>query len=138
MPELMEALDAVVAETKADKARLYITGQSMGGMGTWGTIAEHADKFAAAAPVCGIWQPADASKMNGVAIWAFHGGDDKTVPVAGSRDMIDALKKADGATRWWMCSSPVRMRRAIWKASSGSNNSAMARGGNTPAADQRA
>lgn len=94
MPELMEALDAVVVETKADKSRLYITGQSMGGMGTWGTIAEHADKFAAAVPVCGIWQPADALKMNGVAIWAFHGGDDKTVPVTGSRDMIEALKKA--------------------------------------------
>ena len=94
MAELMEALDAVIAETKADKSRLYITGQSMGGMGTWGTIAEHAGKFAAAVPVCGIWQPADASKMNGVAIWAFHGGDDKTVPVTGSRDMIAALKKA--------------------------------------------
>ncbi|MBX7211646.1 MAG: prolyl oligopeptidase family serine peptidase [Verrucomicrobiaceae bacterium] len=94
MPELMEALDAVIAETKADKSRLYITGQSMGGMGTWGTIAEHAAKFAAAVPVCGIWQPADAPKMNGVAIWAFHGGNDKTVPVTGSRDMIDALKKA--------------------------------------------
>lgn len=95
MPEMMEALDAVITETKADKSRLYVTGQSMGGMGTWGTIAEHADKFAAAVPVCGIWQTADAPKMNGVAVWAFHGGDDKTVPVAGSRDMIEALKKAD-------------------------------------------
>lgn len=94
MPELMEALDAVVKATKADAKRLYITGQSMGGMGTWGIIASHADKFAAAVPVCGLWQAADAAKMNGVAIWAFHGADDKTVPVAGSRDMIEALKKA--------------------------------------------
>lgn len=94
MPELMEALDAVVAETKADSKRLYLTGQSMGGMGTWGIIAEHAAKFAAAVPVCGIWQPADAPKMNGVPIWCFHGADDKTVPVSGSRDMIEALKKA--------------------------------------------
>lgn len=94
MPELMEALDAVVAETKADAKRLYLTGQSMGGMGTWGIIAEHAAKFAAAVPVCGIWQPTDAAKMNGVAIWCFHGADDNTVPVSGSRDMIEALKKA--------------------------------------------
>lgn len=94
MPELIEALDAVVAETKADAKRLYLTGQSMGGMGTWGIIAEHASKFAAAVPVCGIWQPADAPKMNGVAIWAFHGADDETVPVSGSRDMIEALRKA--------------------------------------------
>lgn len=69
MPEMMEALDAVVAETKADKKRLYVTGQSMGGMGTWGVIAEHGAKFAAAIPVCGIWRPEDAAKMNGVAIW---------------------------------------------------------------------
>jgi len=95
MPELMEALDAVIAETKADSTRIYITGQSMGGVGSWGIIASHADKFAAAVPVCGIWEPGDAPKMNGVPIWAFHGADDQTVPVSGSRDMIAALKKAE-------------------------------------------
>lgn len=94
MPELMEALDSVIADTKADTKRIYLTGQSMGGMGTWGIIAEHAAKFAAAVPVCGLWKPEEAPKMNGVAIWAFHGADDKTVPVSGSRDMIEALKKA--------------------------------------------
>jgi predicted peptidase len=77
-----------------DPTRVYVTGQSMGGVGTWGIIAKHADRFAAAVPVCGIWSPEDAPKMNGVAIWAFHGDKDPTVPVAGSRDMIAALKKA--------------------------------------------
>jgi len=95
MPELMEALAAVIAEVKADPARIYLTGQSMGGVGTWGLLASHADKFAAAAPVCGIWKPDDAPKMTGVSIWAFHGADDPTVPVSGSRDMIAALKKAE-------------------------------------------
>ena len=94
MPELIETLDAVIAETKADAARIYITGQSMGGIGTWGAIARHPQKFAAAIPVCGIWQTEDAGKMNGVAIWAFHGDQDDAVPVTGSRDMIAALKKA--------------------------------------------
>ncbi len=94
MPEMMEALDAVITETKADKKRLYVTGQSMGGMGTWGVIAEQAARFAAAIPVCGIWRPEDAAKMNGVAIWCFHGADDKLVPVTASRDMLAALKKA--------------------------------------------
>ena len=94
LPELMEALEAVIAETKADSTRIYITGQSMGGVGSWGIIAQHADKFAAAVPVCGIWEPGDAPKMNGVPVWAFHGADDPTVPVSGSRDMIAALKKA--------------------------------------------
>lgn len=95
MPELMEMLDAVIVEFKADPARIYVTGQSLGGVGSWGLIASHAEKFAAAVPVCGIWEPADAAKMNGVAIWAFHGADDPTVPVSGSRDMIAALKKAE-------------------------------------------
>ena len=94
MPELLEAVDSVVKELAVDPTRVYVTGQSMGGVGTWGLIAAHADRFAAAVPVCGIWQPEDAPKMNGVAIWAFHGGKDPTVPVSGSRDMIAALKKA--------------------------------------------
>jgi predicted peptidase len=92
--ELMEALDTVIQMTKADPNRIYVTGQSMGGYGTWGLLSLHADKFAAAVPVCGGWKPDDASKMNGVAVWAFHGADDPTVPVSASRDMIAALKAA--------------------------------------------
>lgn len=94
LPELLESLDAVIAEFNVDPARVYVTGQSMGGVGTWGLLAGHGDRFAAAVPVCGIWSPQDAAKMNGVAIWAFHGDMDPTVPVSGSRDMIAALKKA--------------------------------------------
>jgi len=91
---LLEALDAVIKESSVDPSRVYVTGQSMGGIGTWGILAKHADRFAAAVPVCGNWSPDDAAKMNGVAIWAFHGDMDPTVPVAGSREMIAALKKA--------------------------------------------
>jgi predicted peptidase len=92
--ELLEALEAVIKEASVDPDRVYVTGQSMGGIGTWGLIARHADRFAAAVPVCGIWPPEDAAKMSGVAIWAFHGEQDPTVPVTGSRNMIEALKKA--------------------------------------------
>lgn len=94
LPELLEALDAVIKETAVDPNRIYLTGQSMGGIGTWGIIAKHAGRFAAAVPICGNWSPADADKMNGVGIWAFHGDMDPTVPVTGSRNMIAALKKA--------------------------------------------
>jgi predicted peptidase len=94
LPELLEALDSVAKEAAVDPSRIYVTVQSMGGIGTWGLIARHADRFAAAVPVCGIWSPEDAAKMNGVAIWAFHGDRDPTVPVSGSRDMIAALRKA--------------------------------------------
>ena len=109
LPELLEALDSVVKENSVDPARIYVTGQSMGGIGTWGLIAKHADRFTAAVPVCGIWSPEDAGKMNGVAIWAFHGDKDPTVPVTGSRDMIAArerkpLSRQRLSTRNWPAS----------------------------------
>ena len=60
-------------------------------------IASHPDRIAAAVPVCGMWKPDEAAKMKSVPVWAFHGADDPTVPVSGSREMIAALKTA-GAT----------------------------------------
>lgn len=100
MPELMEALDGVIYEHQGDPARVYVTGQSMGGVGTWGMIAEHANRFAAAVPVCGLWVTEDAVKMKSVPVWAFHGADDEMVPVAGSRDMIAALKAAGAEPKY--------------------------------------
>jgi predicted peptidase len=97
MPELMEMLDAVIKETGADPQRIYLTGQSMGGVGTWGLLAAHSEKFAAAVPVCGYWLAEDAAKMAAVPIWTFHGAKDQTVPIDGTRNMEAALKAA-GAT----------------------------------------
>lgn len=100
MPELLGALDDVVARQPIDVNRIYVTGQSMGGVGTWGLIAAQPDRFAAAVPVCGIWTPPDAPKMARVPIWAFHGKTDPTVPVSGSRDMIAALKAAGASPKY--------------------------------------
>lgn len=100
MPELIEMLDAVIREHGGDAQRVYVTGQSMGGVGTWGLIAAHPDRFAAAVPVCGMWNAEDAAKMKSVPVWAFHGADDATVPVAGSRDMIAALKAAGASPNY--------------------------------------
>jgi predicted peptidase len=100
LPELLAALDAVMSELPVDPTRVYITGQSMGGIGTWGIIVAHPERFAAAIPVCGHWQPDDARKIASIPIWAFHGEKDPTVPVAGSRNMIAALKTAGAAPRY--------------------------------------
>jgi dienelactone hydrolase len=99
-PELMATLDALVQKYAIDPTRIYLTGQSMGGVGTWGLIAAHPQRFAAAVPVCGLWNPADARKMLEVPIWAFHGARDNAVPVSGSRDMIEALRKVGGKPRY--------------------------------------
>jgi len=100
LPELLGALAAVMREQPVDPTRVYLTGQSIGGIGTWGIIAAHPERFAAAVPVCGFWQPADARKITSIPIWAFHGENDPTVPVAGSRDMISALKAAGATPRY--------------------------------------
>lgn len=100
MPELMEAIDDLVSKLPIDEDRIYLTGQSMGGVGAWATIAAHAKRFAAAAPVCGMWNPEDAAKMKDLPIWAFHGEKDTTVPVDGSRRMITAIKEAGGNPKY--------------------------------------
>lgn len=100
MAELLGALEAVVRELPVDPDRVYVTGQSMGGVGTWGLLAHKPHLFAAAAPVCGVWPPDDAPKMTRVPVWAFHGEKDPTVSVEGSRRMVAALKAAGASPRY--------------------------------------
>ncbi|HWD87166.1 MAG TPA: hypothetical protein VG367_03500 [Mucilaginibacter sp.] len=79
-----------------DVKRRYITGVSRGGYGTWEFICTRPDLFAAAVPVCGGGDPGLASKIVNMPVWAFHGKNDRNVPVSGSRNMISAIKKAGG------------------------------------------
>ena len=93
----LEAVESAAAEFKVDSDRVYVMGLSMGGFGTWDAIARHPEQFAAAVPICGSGDPSAAGRIKPVAVWAFHGGADTTVPTQGTRDMAEALKKA-GAT----------------------------------------
>jgi dienelactone hydrolase len=83
-----------------DPHRLYITGLSMGGYGTWDAIERWPDYFAAAAPLAGAGDPSKASRLVNLPIWAFHGSGDGDVPVSSSRDMIEAIKVAGGHPRY--------------------------------------
>jgi predicted esterase len=100
VPLVMEAIDALEAEFSIDKKRRYISGESMGGYGTWHFIVMYPEKFAAAIPIAGYCAPELAPKITGVAIWVFHGKEDRSVPVRYSRDIIKALKKAGGDPRY--------------------------------------
>jgi predicted peptidase len=77
--------------------RLYVTGLSMGGYGTWDIIERWPTLFAAAVPLSGAGDPSRAAVLAKLPIWAFHGSGDTTVPVSGSRDMIAAIRKAGGS-----------------------------------------
>ena len=89
-------LDKVIKEYRVDKDRVYLTGLSMGGFGTWALAAAHPEKFAAIAPICGGGNPGDAKKLVKLPIWVFHGAKDPTVPLRRSEEMVEALKAAGG------------------------------------------
>ena len=71
----------------------------MGGYGTWDLVARRPELFAAAIPVSGGGDPAQAEKLAKLSIWAFHGDADPLVSVERSRDMIAAIKKAGGKAK---------------------------------------
>ena len=80
MALVMELIDQVIDKYPINKRRIYVTGLSMGGYGTWDLISRWPDKFAAAAPICGGGDENQASKLINMPIWVFHGSDDRTVP----------------------------------------------------------
>jgi predicted peptidase len=93
---ILDILEATKKDYKVDANRLYCTGLSMGGYGTWMLAAKHPKLFAAIAPVCGGGNPADAEKLKDIPIWNFHGDKDTAVPIKRSQEMIDAIKAAGG------------------------------------------
>lgn len=86
-------LKEIVANYRVDTDRLYLTGLSMGGFGSWKLATEYPTRFAAVAPVCGKGDPTKAKLIKDLPIWVFHGAKDPVVPIANSKDMVDALKQ---------------------------------------------
>lgn len=93
----LELTDATLKELPIDPERVYVTGLSMGGYGTFDALVRRPDLFAGAIAVCGAGDPSKAKSIAHIPVWAWHGDKDTAVPVQGSRDMVEALKKA-GAT----------------------------------------
>jgi predicted peptidase len=108
----MSALDRTIAEFNGDRTRIYLTGMSMGGYGSWNLALEHPDRFAALVVICGgltqhggretLQQPprtagaADpyavaAKALRHIPIRIYHGADDNVVPPSESRQMNEAL-----------------------------------------------
>jgi predicted peptidase len=98
---LLPLLNEITKKYKVDTARIYLTGSSMGGYGTWELGLSYPEKFAALAPICGGGQMitlilASREKpqaLKTLPVWAFHGAKDPVVPIEETQRMIDALKK---------------------------------------------
>ncbi len=97
---VLEAMGALEKEFSVDEKRRYILGVSGGGFGSWHFISTRPFLFAAAIPICGGGNPKLAQRLVTVPIWAFHGDQDRLAPVSGSRDMIEAIKKAGGDPKY--------------------------------------
>jgi len=107
--QALASLDQSIKEFHTDPDRVYLTGLSMGGYGSWALLQEYPGKFAAAVVICGGIVPPPAAKMPtppgddpygdaakkigaSVPLWVFHGGADPVVPVTESRKIVEALK----------------------------------------------
>lgn len=96
----LEALvDHVAAKYRVDPDRIYITGLSMGGYGTWALAQRHPERYAAVVPICGGGEVRHAPGLRDLPLWAFHGAKDFTVPLKRSQEMIDAITAAGGAPK---------------------------------------
>ena len=93
---VLKLLDHITKSFPVDTTRIYLTGLSMGGYGTWKMAAENPDLFAAVSPICGRGNPADAAKLVNLPIWVFHGTEDTAVLYRHSDDMVRAIRKAGG------------------------------------------
>jgi predicted peptidase len=93
-------LDQVVETYGVDVDRMYLTGNSMGGYGTWGMAMQYPDRFAAIAPICGGGLTEEICVLKDVPVWAFHGKKDDVVDVSEGQKMVDALKACGGKVRF--------------------------------------
>jgi predicted peptidase len=118
--QTLEALEQSMREHNGDPERIYLTGLSMGGFGTWAFGYKYPEKFAALVPICGgvkdrrfpapDWHPLarvpedpyqeTAKKIAHIPVWAFHGDADRSVPVRESRRLVESLKAAGGNVRY--------------------------------------
>ncbi len=92
----LELLQTLPSQYHVDTDRIYATGLSMGGYGTWDLLVRHGDLFAAALPICGGCDSSKAEQLKDIPIWTAHGLKDKTVPPDGTISMYQAIRAAGG------------------------------------------
>jgi predicted peptidase len=97
--ELAGLLDEIQEKYKVDQDRVFVTGLSMGGFGTWSLVAYQPDRFAAIVPICGGGEPMTVRLFAHVPAWVFHGGKDRVVSLERSQRMVEALEKIGGKVK---------------------------------------
>ena len=97
--DLQVMLEQLLTKYRIDPHRIYLTGLSMGGFGTWAWASKKPDQFAAIAPVCGGGDIQFAGNLKNTPVWAFHGEADPVVPVKRTIEMVEAVNSAGGSAK---------------------------------------
>jgi glycosyltransferase involved in cell wall biosynthesis/predicted esterase len=97
--QLLGLLDYAQAKYSVDPDRIYVCGFSMGAYSTWELAAKTPERFAAIVPIAGGANVGGAKQLAKIPIWAFHGDQDRTVPLEQSTTIIEAIKKSGGQPR---------------------------------------
>ena len=96
MMAVMDLIAEIVEKYAVNQDTIYAAGYSMGGFAVWDAMVRHNDVFAAGVAVCGAGDPSKAELLKDTPMFVFHGGQDDTVPVSGSTDMVEAIQNAGG------------------------------------------
>jgi predicted peptidase len=96
---LINLLDEIEKKYRVDTEKVYLTGLSMGGFGTWSLACRYPQRFAAIAPICGGGERYAGYRLKNIPVWAFHGAKDNIVPVEKSKEMVEAVRKAGGEAK---------------------------------------
>ncbi len=97
--DLNKLLKFLLSLLRCDRNKIYFTGKSMGGVGTWEFATQFPNYFAAIVPVCGRGDTTQAVYLKNTAVWAFHGALDRVIPPAGSENMVKAIRHNGGKAR---------------------------------------
>ena len=109
---LKQLLDNLIKTYNVDKSRIYLTGLSMGGFGTWALATAFPDYFAAIVPICGGGDPQAAYRIKYIPCQVFHGKKDQAVPEQRSAEMVEALKKLGADVKYTVL--PEGDHQASW------------------------
>ena len=97
---LFHLLQFIKEKYRVDKYRVYLTGLSMGGFGTWALAMKHPEEFAAIIPNCGGGDSTEAWKLRHIPVWCFHGALDNVVPPEKDEAMVTAAKRDNPSVKF--------------------------------------
>ncbi|MBD2867826.1 chitobiase/beta-hexosaminidase C-terminal domain-containing protein [Paenibacillus arenilitoris] len=110
----VEIVRLVAEQYGIDRDRLYVTGLSQGGFGTFHTYAIAPDLFAAMVPIAGGGDPDKMPALAGKPIWAFHAEDDAVIPVSYTREAIERIREAGGAPIYTEYAADLNYNHGSW------------------------